>query len=168
MDSNTQTNVGINSKCSNIKASYPRRTTFFKFCWWNGGGRIRFRLKFNPLLRNFLSRKPDLFVYGESETPSPAGLSVNGYACYLHKSKLNTIGNYRRGLAIFYLDKYRFLLTKAYSSKTYDIVWLRLDTGHKPLFFCFFYSPGSHHPLPVRTKFYDDLASSYSKFSPIG
>ena len=94
MDSNIQTNVGINSKCSNIKASYPRRATFFKFCWWNGGGRIRFRLKFNPLLRNFLSRKPDLFVYGESETPSPVGLSVNGYACYLHESKLNTMGNY--------------------------------------------------------------------------
>ena len=82
------------------------------------GGKIKCRLKTNPELRNFLKIKPDLFAYGESETPSPLGLSVNGYACYVHKSKLTVIDNYRRGLAIFYLKKYQFLLTKVYSSKT--------------------------------------------------
>ena len=153
---------------SDVKPSVPHRTTFFKFCWWNGGGKIKFRLKHNLQLRKFLERKPDLFAYGEAETPSPAGLSVNGYACYLHKSKLGNVGNYRRGLAIFYLKKYRFLLTKAYSSKTYDIFWIRLNTPYEPLFFCFFYSPGSHHPIAVRNKFYDDLSSSYSKFAPKG
>ena len=123
---------------SNGLSSPPQRTTFFKFCWWNGGGKIQFRLKSNPELRNFLKIEPDIFAYGESETPSPLGLGVNGYACYVHKSKLNVIGNYRRGIVIFYLMKYQFLLTKVYSSKTYDIVWMRLNISHEPLLFCFF------------------------------
>ena len=38
----------------------------------------------------------------------------------------------------------------------------------EPLFFCFFYSPGSHHPLPVRKKFYDIFTSTYSKFAALG
>ena len=131
-------------KHRNSLTSSPRRTKLFKFCWWNGGGKIIFRLRSNPELRNFLKNKPDLFVYGESETPSPVGLSVNGYACYLHKSKLNIVGNHRRGLAIFYLNKYKFLLTKVYTSKTFDIVWLRLNIARKHLFFCFFI-----HPVPT-------------------
>ena len=164
----TNVNSSLNNVHSNSLSSPPRRTTFFKFCWWNGGGKIKFRLKPNPELRNFLKIKPDIFAYGESETPSPLGLGVNGYACYVHKSKLNVTDNYRRGLAIFYLIKYQFLLTKVYSSKIYDILWMRLNISDEPLFFCFFYSPGSHHPLSVRTKFYDDLSSSYSKFAPLG
>ena len=114
-------NTSFTNVPSNGLSSPPRKTTFFKFCWWNGGGKIKCRLKTNPELRNFLNSKPDLFAYGESETPSPLGLSVNGYACYVHKSKLTVIDNYRRGLAIFYLKKYQFLLTKVYSSKTYDL-----------------------------------------------
>ena len=148
--------------------SGPDKTTFFKFCWWNGGGKIKLRLNTNPVLRKFLAQKPDIFVYGEAGTPSSLGLSINGYASYLHKSKLKTVGNYRRGLAIFYLTKYRFLLTKVYSSKTYDIVWFRLNSPFKPLFFCFFYSPGAHHPLSIRNKFYDIFSSQYSRFAPLG
>ena len=121
----------------------------------------------NPELRKFLELKPDIFVYGETCTPSSLGLSIKGYACYLHKAKLNVANNYRRGLAVFYLEKYRFLLTKVYSSKTYDIIWVRLDFP-QPLFFCFFYSPGSHHPLPVRTKFYELFSTQYSRFASLG
>ena len=116
----------------------------------------------------FLAIKPDIFAYGESETTSSHGLSINGYACYLHKSKLSTNGNFRRGMAIFYLTKYRFHLVKVCSSKNYDIIWFRLNTRYEPLFFCFFYSPGAHHPLPIRTKFYDILSRQYSRFSPLG
>ena len=144
------------------------KTFFFKFCWWNGGGKVKLRLASNPELRKFLAKKPDIFTYGESETTSSNGLSINGYACYLHKSKLNVTGNFRRGLAIFYLTKYRFLLTKVHSSRTYDIVWMRLDTPHEPIFFCFFYAPGAHHPLPIRSKFYDKLSAQYSRFAPHG
>ena len=79
------------------------------------------RLKTNPELEKLLLKKPDVFVYGEAETPSPLNLSIDGYVCHLHKSKLEVAGNFRRGLAIFYRTKYRFLFTVAYSSKKYDI-----------------------------------------------
>ena len=146
----------------------PTETTFFRFTWWNGGGKIRARLKTNPELRKLLNSKPDIFIYGESETPSPLNLSIKGYICYLHRSKINLSGNYRRGLAIFYLQRYRFLLTRVYFSKCYDIVWMRLSTMFEPFFFCFFYAPGSHHPLPVRKKFYDIFTSTFSKFAALG
>ena len=87
----------------------PTEPFFFKFCWWNGGGKVKFRISKNPELLNFLASKPDIFAYGESETPSPHGLSINGYACHLHKSKLGISGNFRRGMAIFHLNKYHFL-----------------------------------------------------------
>ena len=75
--------TSFTNELSNGLSSPPRKTTFFKFCWWNGGGKIKCRLKTNPELRNFLKIKPDLFAYGESETPSCLGLSVNGYSCYV-------------------------------------------------------------------------------------
>ena len=78
------------------------------------------RLKTNPELEKLLLKNPDVFVYGEAETPSPFNLSIDGYVCYLHKSKLEVSGNFRRGLAIFYRTKYRFLFTVVYSSKKYD------------------------------------------------
>ena len=132
--------------------SVPRKPLFFRFTWWNGGGKIRMRLATNPVLKKILDTKPDVFVYGEAETPSPHKLLIRGFMCYLHKSKLEVESNYRRGLAIFYRTKYRFLFTKVYASREYDIVWMRLKTTSDTLFFCFFYAPGSHHLLPVRTK----------------
>ena len=148
--------------------SVPRKPLFFRFTWWNGGGKIRMRLATNPVLKKLLDTKPDVFVYGEAETPSPHKLLIRGFMCYLHKSKLAVESNYRRGLAIFYRTKYRFIFTKVYASRKYDIVWMRLKTTSYTLFFCFFYAPGSHHLLPVRTKFYDDLFSSFSRFAPLG
>ena len=163
----------MNKLCKNLNANAlcsPSRNknTFFRFCWWNGGGKIRSRLHNNPELRKLLNSKPDIFVYGESETPSPIELSIKGYVLYLYKSKLNITGNYRRGLAIFYRSKHRFHITKVYSSKKYDIVWMRFDTPQEPLFFCFFYSPGSHHPLSVRTKYYDIFSCQYTRFASTG
>ena len=139
----------------------------FKICFWNGGGKIQTRLKTNPELRNFLTRKPDIFVYGETG-PTPQGLSISGYTCYVHKSKLNTCGNYRRGLAIFSLLKYRHSLTKIYSSNNYDIVWFSFDSPLKTLYFCFFYAPGAHHSYAVRSKFYEIFSSQYSRFASLG
>ena len=34
--------------------------------WWNGGGKLIARLKVNPVLREFLQTRPDIFAYGES------------------------------------------------------------------------------------------------------
>ena len=45
---------------------------------------------------------------------------------------------------------------------------MRFDTFLEPLFFCFFYSPGSHHPLSVRTKFYDIFSTKYTRFASLG
>ena len=126
------------------------------------------RLKTNPELEKLLLKKPDVFVYGEAETSSPLNLSIDGYVCYLHKSKLEVRDNYRRGLAIFYRTKYRFLYTVVYSSKKYDIVWMRVKTNKNPVFCCFFYAPGSHHPLEVRTKYYDEFSATFSEFAPFG
>ena len=151
-----------------VPSPHPCKSTFFKICWWNGGGNIKQRLNTNPELRKFLSKKPDIFVYGETCSPSSLGLSINGYSLYLHKAKLNVEGNYRRGLAVFYRSNYRFLLTKVYSSNIYDIVWFRFSSFKELLHFCFFYAPGSHHPLPARTKFYEIFSSTYTKFASLG
>ena len=158
----------INRVFKSRKPLCPNNSTFFKICFWNGGGKIHFRLTMNPELRKFLSRKPDIFVYGETGAHSSQGLSISGYTCYTHTSKLNTNGNYRRGLAIFYLSKYRHTLTKIYSSNVYDIVWFCFDSPFKTLYFCFFYAPGSHHPYPVRAKFYEIFSSQYSRFATLG
>ena len=165
---NTKINKYSNCYGKPLTPSSTNKTTFFKLCWWNGGGKAKLRISSNPQLRKFLEKKPDIFAYGESETSSSHGLSINGYACYLHKSKLSVSDNFRRGMAIFYLTKYRYLLVKVYSSKIYDIIWFRLNTLYEPLFFCFFYSPGAHHPLPIRTKFYDTFSYQFSRFSPLG
>ena len=146
----------------------PIQDTFFRVSWWNGGGKVRTRLCSNPELRKFLSKKPDIFVYGEAETSSPLDLNIDGYVCHLHESRLNLAGNLRRGLAIFYLKKYQYRFTKIYASRNYDIIWMRLKTSGEILHFCFFYAPGSHHPLPIRSKFYDHFSSELTKFAALG
>ena len=109
-----------------------------------------------------------MFIYGEAETSSPSKLNFDGYFCHLHESRLNRAGNFRCGLAIFYLKKYRYMLSLAHSCRKYDIVWMRLQTAYEIIHFCFFYCPGSHHPLPVRSKFYSHLQKQFSKFSTLG
>ena len=64
-------------------------------------------------------RKPDVFVYGEAETIFPFYLNIDGH---LYESGLNLAGNFRRGLANFYLKRYQFRFTKAYACKNYDII----------------------------------------------
>ena len=124
----TSNNLLCGDKANTNGPSYTKQKVFFRFCWWNGGGKIRTRLKTNPELARLLAKKPDVFVYGEAETPSPHNLNIENYDCYLHKSKLESSDSHRRGLAIFYRTKYRFLLSKVYSSRKYDIVWMRLKT----------------------------------------
>ena len=122
----------------NKESSVSTNSTFFRFCWWNGGGKIRKRLRTNPELHKLLAKSPDVFVYGEAQTPSSENLSISGYICYLHKSKLSSPNNHRRGLSIFYRKKFRFLFTKVYASRQYDIVWMRLVTAIENIHLCFF------------------------------
>ena len=93
---------------------------------------------------------------------------IDGYICYLHKAKLSSPNNHRRGLAIFYRKKYRFLFTKAYASNLYDIVWVRLATETENIHFCFFYAPGSHQPLLIRKNFYDIFTKKFAEFAALG
>ena len=109
-----------------------------------------------------------MFIYGEAETSSPSKLNFEGYICHFHESRLNIEGNFRRGLAIFYLKRYRYRLNLAHSCRKYDIVWMRLRTASEIIHFCFFYCPGSHHPFPVMSKFYSHLQKQFSKFSTLG
>ena len=90
-----------------MKPPISTNANIFGFSWWNGGAKIRTRLKSNPELWKLLLKKPDVFVYGEAETSFSLNLNIDGYICYLHESKINFAGNFRRGLAIFYLKKYR-------------------------------------------------------------
>ena len=137
--------------------------------FWNGGGKLKSRLESNPVLQKLINdNKPDIFTYGEAQINSPGNLNLDGYSCYLHQTKPTSVDNFRRGLAIFYLKKHKFRLSKSYAAAKYDIVWLRLQDFDETVHFCFFYSPGAHHPLPVRTKFYDIFSSKFSQFASLG
>ena len=96
------------------------------------------RLKANPVLLNILKSKPDIFIYGEAQISSTINLNIVGYSHYLHRSKLNNVDNFRRGLAIFFLNVHKFQLSKAYASNNFDIVWMRMDATDAVVHFCFF------------------------------
>ena len=109
-----------------------------QLCWWNGGGAIRKRLSVNPGLGELMKSNPDFFVYGEAELSNTRGLFLPGYRFIFHRSYLRDNEKYRRGIVIFYKTKYHHLISKAYSSNIFDIVWIRLVTKRNPLYFCFF------------------------------
>ena len=140
----------------------------FRMCWWNGGGAIRNRLSVNPGLVSLLKTNPDIFVYGESACSHARGLFLSGYRFLFHRSYIKDKQKSRRGLVIFYREKYHNLISKAYSSKNFDIVWIKLATKNKQLYFCFFYAPGAHFPEDVRIRFYKILSESYKKFAKKG
>ena len=110
----------------------------FRVCWWNGGGAIRTRIRVNPGLDSLLKTNPDIFVYGESACSNARGLFLSGYRFLFHRSYIKEKQKFRRGLVIFYKDKYHNLISKAYSSKNFDIYWIKLATKNKQLHFCFF------------------------------
>ena len=98
--------------------------------WWNGGGALVKRLRVNPVLKSLLSKeKVDIFCYGEALISSYNGKLLNGFECYLHRAHLHQKGNYRRGLAIFFQEKYKFLFSKVYACRKFDIVWMKLVTS---------------------------------------
>ena len=137
----------------------------FKVCYWNGGGGLLKRLKVNPALRKLLDKRPDIFVYGESGMSTKRGLFLKDYIFIFHRSYIKAADKYRRGLVIFYLKKYQHFISKVYSSKIFDIVWIRVKFECEAVYFCFFYAPGSHLPEDVRLKFYHIFTAQYDKFS---
>ena len=118
----------------------------FRVCWWNGGGAIRIRISINPGLNSLLKTNPDIFVYGESTCSNARGLFLPGYRFLFHRSYIKDKQKTKRGLVIFYEEIYHNLITKAYSSKNFDIFWIRLSTKGTHLYFCFFLCCGSTLP----------------------
>ena len=59
-------------------------------------------------------------------------------------------------------------MTRVYASNIFDIVWLKLVLGGEDLYFCFFYAPSSHHPLPARKSFYDQFSREFKRFASQG
>ena len=105
----------------------------FRTCWWNGGGAIRNRLCVNPGLVSLLKTNPDIFVYGESACSHARDLFLSGYRFLFHRSYIKDKIKSRRGLVIFYKDNYHNLISKAYSSKTFDIIYIKLAKKKKRL-----------------------------------
>ena len=130
--------------------------------WWNGGGKLIPRLNANPGLQKYLSKGPDIFVYGEAlVTKVTNEMRIPGYNIIIHKAKLEGI---RRGLVVYYKEKYAYTITKAKSSKTFDIQWLRMKSNNDEIIFGFFYAHGAHQTETVREKFYDELRDGIDEF----
>ena len=131
--------------------------------WWNGGGKLVPRLNANPGLQKYMSTEPDIFVYGEALAKSKTNeMNLPGYNMILHKAQIE--GN-RRGLVVYYKQCHTYTITKEYSSKTFDILWLRKKTSIEEIIFGFFYAPGAHHTERTREKFYDELRKGIDKYA---
>ena len=112
--------------------------------------------------------KPDIFAFGESGTSTSRGLFLNGYSFIFLKAKFTQKNYKRRGLVIFYLEKYTQLISRAEVSSKFDIVWVRFERKDAPVYFCFNYAPGSHHPEKVHCDFYMELQKGFDKFKGTG
>ena len=157
-----------NPKVSKAENQVKVSKSLFIVCWWNGGGALKRRLKANPGLKTLLEKNPEIFVYAESEMSNSSGLFLKGYKFIFHRSFIKIPDNYRRGLVIFYDEKYEHKISKSFASKIFDIVWLRIKTSTTALFVCFFYAPGAHLPEEIRVKFYNIFTTKYDKFATKG
>ena len=140
----------------------------FSVGWWNGGGAIRRNLRTNKSLHKYLSTNPDIFAYGEAGSSTPRGLVLPGYSLLLHPAKIYHQNSRRRGLAIFYRKSLFHKISRAYSSKNFDIFWVRMEKPDTPAYFCFYYAPGSHHSNDTHNEFYADLQIGFDKFYGTG
>ena len=116
-------------------------TSSLRIVWWNEGGKIISRIKNNPVLSKLLNRKPDICIYGEARWGTSYLLpwfEIDGYLCYLHKSKPLSVNIFRRGIANFYSENLKCKLSKAYASNNFDIVWMRLQVTKLFIFFFLF------------------------------
>ena len=131
--------------------------------WWNGGGRLVSRIEVNPELRAYLATKPDIFVYGESMVyKKTQKVHIPGYKVIIHVAKRNEL---RRGLAVFYQEKYSQVLTKDRGSKKFDIVWIRIKIKSEDIILGFFYAPGMNHDEGTRAAFYDELRKGIDTYT---
>ena len=67
----TSNNLLFGDKANKNGPSYTKQKVFFRFCWWNGGGKIRMRLRSNPEVLNLLNTKPDVLNTEKPRPPPP-------------------------------------------------------------------------------------------------
>ena len=120
------------------------------------------RLEVNPVLKEFLDKKPDIFAYGESLVfRSKKDLNLRGYKVIIHKAQLKSL---KRGIVIYYKEKLANIITKEYSSDKYDIIWLRMKSSDNESIIAFFYAPGANHDEKQREEFYDELREGIDRY----
>ena len=130
--------------------------------WWNGGGKLIPRINANPGLQKYMSKEPDIFVYGEAlVTKLTKEMRIPGYNIIMHKANME--GN-RRGIVVYYKQKHAYTITKESSSKTFDIQWIRMKSNNDEIIFGFFYAPGAHQTEKMREKFYDELRRGIDEY----
>ena len=86
----------------------------------------------------------------------------------LHPPKKHHRNSKRRGLVIFYHDKHFQKISRAYASKNFDIFWIRVNKTKTPIYFCFYYAPGSHHSDETHSEFYADLQKGFERYRGLG
>ena len=110
------------NEAENKNEGSRRKGNEITISWWNGGGALISRVKVNPVLMQFLDKKPDIFAYGEAQIYKYTNeINIRGYRTIVHTAQ--TKGK-RRGIVIYYRKKYENVITKTYSSKKFDIIWL--------------------------------------------
>ena len=148
-------------RCSDKQTLNSHGEFAIRIMYWNGGGCMAARLSVNPELQSLLRTEPDIFVYSEALVYTQPKMKLPGYHTFIHTAQRNTC---RRGMAIFYLQKYRYFITKDHASKKYDIVWLKLKNERGTTVFCYFYSPGDNRSWEERSGFYDELSQGWRRY----
>jgi len=139
----------------------------FVLLFWNGGGSMAARMRVNPEIQNAISFKPDIFAYAECLVYKSSRVTLPHYSLIIHKAKQYSS---RRGLAIFFRNEHTHNLSQDFSSRKYDIIWLRYEylskasKSRKFKIFCFFYSPGENHTEQIRSGFYEELAQGWGRY----
>ena len=125
------------------------------------------RLNVNPKLKSLLATtNPDIFAYAESMVHTNSKQSYQtilpGYDCFHHIAVKDSC---RRGISVFFLEKYRWITAKIQVSQKYDILWIKMENAQDQLVFCFFYAPGGNRTQLERESFYDELSKGYMKYA---
>ena len=144
------------------KEGYREQWKLIKISWWNGGGKLIQRVTVNPVLKEFLNEKPDIFAYGESLIfRSTKELKLDGYKTIVHRAQIKGM---RRGIVIYFKEKFANIITKEHTSNKYDIIWLRMKNSQDECIFAFFYAPGANHDEKKREEFYDELRKGIDRY----
>ena len=149
MDSNSSIALRPLNKCCNeppnnlqVNLSETSSQNLVLF-YWNGGGCMSSRLNINPQLKSLLATTPDIFAYTESMVYAKSKQSLQrllpGCDCFHHTA---VKGSCRRGISVFFLEQYRWVMAKTRASQKHDILWIKMENSYDKLIFCFFYAPG--------------------------